>query len=116
MGAYESGKEAGAASVDREGGREMIGGKVVEVIREPERIFLNVQDTTYKKDRCGIYVERNDDSEFIEAGDKVWWQGNQVFWTSESYLDLVEVPIPRASYSGVDHPLGKDVLDHSEVV
>lgn len=93
----------------------MIGGKVVEILRESDRVFLNVQDAAYPKDRCGIYVERNDDSDLIEVGDKVWWQGKQVFWTSESYVDLVEVPIPRASYSGVDHPLGKDVLEHSEI-
>lgn len=93
----------------------MVGGKVVEVLFEENRIFLNVQDRTYPKDRCGIYVLRDCHSERIEAGDQVWWQGNKVFWTPTGD-DVVDFVLDRVSYSGVDHPLGKDVLDHSEIV
>lgn len=97
----------------------MVGGKVVEVILEPDRVFLNVQDKTYPKDRCGIYVVRDADSEQIENGDTVWWQGNKVLWTPVAMLlgvARVDCPLDRASYSGANHPLGKDVLDHSEIV
>lgn len=97
----------------------MVGGKVVEVLFEENRIFLNVQDRTYPKDRCGIYVVRDPDSEKIEVGDQVWWQGKIVYWTPTVTVlggDVVDYPLDRASYSGVDHPQGKDVLDHSEVV
>jgi hypothetical protein len=97
----------------------MVGGKVVEIVMEPHRIFLNVQDKTYPKDRCGIYVLRDADSEQVEVGDSVWWQGNKVFWTPEATLlgsDVVDYPLDRVSYSGVNHPLGNDVLDHTEVV
>lgn len=92
----------------------MIGGKVVEVLRG-NRIFLNVQDRTYPKDRCGIYVLRDSMSEQIEIGDWVWWQGRKVFWTRPG-TTIVEVELSRASYSGIDHPLGRDVLDHQEIV
>lgn len=91
----------------------MIGGIITEVIQQPGRIFLNVQDETYPKDRCGIYVEKNADSERIEVGDKVWWQGRTAFWTSPNYYNANDFAIPRVSYSGTEHPEGKDVLDHS---
>jgi hypothetical protein len=96
----------------------MVGGTIVEVLFEKDRIFLNVQDKTYPKDRCGIYVVRDSDTERIETGDSVWWQGNKVFWTPTATLpgsDVVDYPLDRASYSGVGHPYGEDVLDHPQI-
>ena len=90
----------------------MIGGKIVEVIFQNERVFLNVQDETYQKDRCGIYVKSDESSLQIETVDKCWWQGDKVFWT-RPFTTIVDVPLERASYSGVDHPHGNDVLDHA---
>lgn len=87
----------------------MVGGIVVEIIRHAKRIFLKVQDKTYPKDRCGIYVIRDADSEQIELGDQVWWQGNKVFWTPAATVlgcAVVDYPLDRASYSGVSHPAG----------
>lgn len=108
----------------------MIGGKIVEIIMEAERVFVNVADTTYPKDRAAIYVERNANSEAMSTGDSLWWQGRYAMWTPQSYQGRscehrehitcqgsagvdYDIQIPRLSYSGIDHPEGKDVLDHT---
>jgi hypothetical protein len=94
----------------------MIGGKIVEIILESDAVFLNVQDRTYPKDpRCGIYVERNEFSELMQIGDDVWWQGKWAMWTSDDRR-FIDKQILRLSGSGVNHPEGADVLDHSTIV
>lgn len=81
----------------------MIGGKIIEVKFVEDRVWLDVQDTTYPKDFCAIYVVRNEDSERIRPHDFIWWQGKNAFWTRED-RSIVEKVIPRAGYSGVDVP------------
>lgn len=110
----------------------MIGGKIIEIVPEDGRVFVNVRDTAYPKDRCGIYVEKNQISERMEIGDSLWWQGAFAMWTPESYQQQscshrehitcngrsgidYDIKIPRLSYSGVDHPEGRDVLNHSRI-
>lgn len=81
----------------------MIGGKIIETKLTSDRVWLDVQDTTYPKDICALYVVRNQDSERIRVGDSVWWQGKNLFWTRAD-KSIVEKAIPRASYSGVGVP------------
>lgn len=63
---------------------------------------------THKRDECAIYVERNEDSLQIRAGDKLWWQGGSAFWTAVGSdgecSGRIEVDIQRRGYSGVSHP------------
>lgn len=92
----------------------MIGGKVIETVTEPERIWINVRDTTYKHDTCAIYVQRNVDSERIQIGDSIWWQGWSAFWTPAT-REFEDKEIRRLSYSGNYRPDGHDVFDHDTV-
>ena len=102
----------------------MVGGQVIEVCDHPEdrnRIYVNVADRPYKRlKECAIYVERNEDSERIQIGDSLWWQGRSAFWTpqdnrvSDEEADGrgfrcgvdYDIQIPRVGYSGVNYPVG----------
>ena len=91
----------------------MIGGKVIEVIKDiknrPEAIWVNVKDfTSGYGDECAIYVEKNDTSLQIEIDDSLWWQGRWAMWTPaavrESGIGESDIRIPRIGYSGVERP------------
>lgn len=77
----------------------MVGGIVIEVVWLEDKVFVDCQDTRYK-DTCAIYIERNEDSEQIEVGDRIWWQGGFAMWTPAD-CSRVEVRIPRRGFSGV---------------
>lgn len=102
----------------------MVGGTIIEVSEvagRPEVLFVDCRDRTYSKDTCAIFVERNTESERIEIGDQLWWQGSNAYWTpqanrkpacnhrehddcgSRSGVDY-DIRIPRVGYSGVKHP------------
>lgn len=81
----------------------MVGGKVREIVEQENRIWLDVQDVIYPKDFCALYIERNKDSEQIQIGDSVWWQGKFLLWTPKDG-SREDVEIPRLSYSGVGVP------------
>lgn len=80
----------------------MIGGTVIEVIKLPNRIWVNCEepDSTSK---CAIYVERNAASEQIQPADSVWWQGGFAMWTPYGH-ERTDVQIPRIGFSGVKRP------------
>lgn len=108
----------------------MVGGKVKSVLDCGSRVWINCRSTTcYRRkppgclgencphDECTIYVERNDNSLKIKAGDTVWWQGRNAMWTpSENAYHhdddeprggagtRFDIEIPRLGYSGVNHP------------
>ena len=77
----------------------MVGGIVIEVAWRGYKVFVDCHDTHYR-DTCAIYVERNEDSEQIEVGDRLWWQGGSAMWTPADESRM-EVRIPRVGYSGV---------------
>lgn len=94
----------------------MIGGMVIEVIDNvmgrPDVIWVNVMDTQPPKrkrfDMCAIYVDKNETSLQIRAGDSIWWQGNIALWTprkvKESGDGEYDIHIPRVGFSGVQRP------------
>lgn len=98
----------------------MIGGTVIEVVDLATKIYINCIDRPKgrsKGDQCAVYVERTPNSEKIEIGDAIWWQGGLVMWTPSCNLesggrkqkDLIcgidyDIQIPRRGYSGVSHP------------
>lgn len=74
-----------------------IGGKVIEVVRVDERLWVNTVDSS--REECAIYVP----SAFsVGVGDKVWWQGSTAFWTRPE--EGKERKIPRIGFSGVPRP------------
>lgn len=91
----------------------MVGGKVIEVIVLPERnrVWVNVQDG---KDECAIYVVRNTESLHVRAGDNIWWQGPNAYWTTKLYTKTwgTDTKIPRIGYSGVSRPKTFDELQN----
>lgn len=93
----------------------MVGGTVIEVVDLATKVYVNVADRPYsKREECAIYVERNADSEKIQIGDALWWQGDVAMWTPQEnrlagMRDLkcgvdYDIQIPRRGYSGVSQP------------
>jgi len=63
----------------------MVGGIAIEIVDLATKIYINVADRPHEKLECqAIYVERNTNSEKIEIGDAVWWQGKFVMWTPQA--------------------------------
>jgi len=60
----------------------MVGGIVIEVVFREDRIFVDCRDRKYKN-TCGVYLDRNRESEQIDLGDSLWWQGQHVYWTPQ---------------------------------
>lgn len=97
----------------------MVGGDVKEVLIRGDRVWVNAKCRTYN-DECAIWVERNDDSERIRAGDAIWWQGRHAMWTPAEHRDTpclylrcgiqYDIQIPRIGYSGASHP-AKRMID-----
>lgn len=85
----------------------MVGGKVIEKVDTGNRYWVNVQDTTYTKDTCAIYIEKNSDAQGVEVGDSLWWQGRYAMWTPKS-RDFADRKIPRIGFSGVSRPVEKE--------
>jgi hypothetical protein len=76
----------------------MVGGKIRAVLKINEnKLWLNVQDTTYK-DECGVYVDPV--GETLRPGDRVWWQGSTCYWTPASE-ERVEVKLTKVGGSGI---------------
>lgn len=82
----------------------MVGGTVITIIEQPNRIYVNCRGKgSEKRETCAIYVARNADSEQIRPGDNLWWQGSHAFWTPADRR-VTDCEIPRRSYSGVSSP------------
>jgi hypothetical protein len=73
----------------------MIGGRVIEVRREPEVARIWVMDPD-NSDELAIWVEPVAD--LPEPGDTVWWHSRQALWTPRDrrFVDWI---IPRIGYS-----------------
>jgi hypothetical protein len=73
----------------------MVGGDVIGIVRTHDSTLLNVRDRTYG-DTCAVRcVERRRETGepvAIEVGDKVWWQGQDVMWTSQRFRGSVSGP------------------------
>lgn len=88
----------------------MVGGTVIEVVDLATKVYINCVDKPRgrkKADECAIYVERNSDSEQIDIGDIIWWQGQFAYWTPLNNLVCgrgYDIKIPRIGYSGVSRP------------
>jgi hypothetical protein len=89
-----------------------LGGEVVSVVRHGTVAHLTVQDPIYKAHLPIRVLEEHAETEAtvtIGLGDAVWWQGNDVRWTSKTLLGIAPalgcgrtwaVPLPRVGYRG----------------
>jgi hypothetical protein len=85
----------------------MVGGVVIEAIELPGSIWVNCRGTgSERNDTCAVLVERNDESRFIQPGDKFWWQSGWAFWTPSDGTEI-DKKIPRLSSSGIGRPPGR---------
>jgi hypothetical protein len=97
----------------------MVGGTVIEVCNAEHRSDALYVDTIDKPagrkhgDTCAIYVERTAESERIEIGDALWWQGAWAYWTPKDNRRVdgggkagvdYDIKISRIGYSGVTLP------------
>lgn len=73
----------------------MVGGKVIRVDEAKSKVRIECQDGN---DKATIFVEKNEDSQAIEPGDTVWWQGKLAYWTPTTGVDQ-DVAIPRLGFS-----------------
>lgn len=91
-----------------------VGGKVVETIVLPDKVWVNTHDGASgckrmdcKGHTCAIYVERTVESRSISEGDTVWWQGQWAFWTPANAV-FHERKLKRIGFSGVSRPASTD--------
>ncbi len=99
----------------------MVGGTVIEVVDLATKVYINCADKPRgrkKADECAIYVKHTPESEKIQIGDAIWWQGGNAYWTPKDnrLSDEVanarglsggvdyDIPIQRIGYSGVSNP------------
>ena len=85
----------------------MVGGRIIEVIKLEEKIWINTVSRTDLDDRCAIYVERTAESEKVKPNDKLWWQGSIAYWTAMENGEIrgrIEVELKKVSGSGVPRP------------
>lgn len=89
----------------------MVGGKVIEVLRVPGRLWINTQEQVWNPLRqeyrpgevVAIYVQDVETPTPIAPGDSLWWQGTTAYWTPLT-RQVVDYPLPRIGYSGVSRP------------
>lgn len=94
----------------------MVGGQVLEIVDNHNKLWINVWARPYKKiEECAIFVEKTPESEKIAPGDQLWWQGSKAMWTprinrtkggTKSGVDY-DIVIPRIGFSGVSRPKGE---------
>lgn len=72
-----------------------IGGKVTDKQMTDETVSVNTNDG---HEDCAVSMVRNADSEMVKAGDVVWWQSGQCYWTPKD-KSRAEVKIEKVGYS-----------------
>lgn len=75
----------------------MVGGKIIEVKHEGEKVRLWCVGTgPEKNDELAIYVKAVPPE--LKPGDKLWWQGRLAFWTPVD-RHVLEEPLERVGFS-----------------
>ena len=74
----------------------MIGGKIKQSYKLPDRVSVWVVDTT--KDELAIDLVR-DDNIIFKSGDSLWWQSRHAYWTAQMGIAIQDVPIERIGYT-----------------
>ena len=74
-----------------------VGRKVIESIIFEDKVYINTKDGGAER---AIIVDRDANSENVEAGDIVSWQGNRAFWTTSDRETKVKAVLSRRGFSG----------------
>ena len=95
-----------------------VGGKVIDIVCEPDkgRVYINTDD---RGDKCAIFVEYDEYSPLVAIGDIVWWQGGIAYWTTADRgyaIALIDHPLKRRGYSGVNRPTESSRLTENDDV
>lgn len=73
----------------------MVGGDVIGIVRRDGTTLLNVRDRTYG-DLCAVRCKEvrraTGEDVHIRLGDKVWWQGEDVMWTPQTFTGSASGP------------------------
>jgi len=59
----------------------MVGGKIIEIVRQLDKTWVNCQDTD-TKDQAAIFLVEHPDR-CVSIGDDVWWLDQAAFWSTE---------------------------------
>lgn len=86
-----------------------IGGEVIETILLPDQVWVNTHDG---KNECGIFVERNHETESISRGDSMYWVKDEAYWTPVKENKFVgsetHIKLKKIGNSGISR---KSVID-----
>lgn len=91
----------------------MIGGKVIETIVLPDKVWVNCKERPEYSTTCAIYVENDARARCISEGDVVWWQGGRAMWTPRRNNRAnsggkcgrdYDIQLKRIGFSGVNRP------------
>jgi hypothetical protein len=79
----------------------MVGGKIVSIQEEPDRIRVIVAEKppwpSSRHETCGVNVAKTGHP--LRLGDSLWWQGGHCYWTSREPGAREDVAIPKIGYS-----------------
>lgn len=104
----------------------MHGGIVIEVCKHPTDrhiLYVNCIDAMFNRQaESAIYIENNANSDNIQIGDLMWWQGNYAYWTPQANRCKREgkgvqydIEIPQIGSGGVAHPYcGTDMYSNDK--
>lgn len=87
-----------------------VGGKVVEIIVCPDRVWVNTRERPEHRSTCAVYVERTPEALSISEGDTLWWQGRHAMWTPKSGA-FHDRKLNRIGFSGISRASALGLLE-----
>lgn len=79
----------------------MVGGVVINIVRQSESTWIQCMDRTYSDQTCAIRVR---DAKEMKIGDALWWQGNRAYWTPKPDNGQEDIVLERVGYSHSNIP------------
>lgn len=76
----------------------MVGGTIVEIVRQTDKTWINCQDVD-TGDFCAIFLVEHPDR-CVSIGDEIWWLDRAVFWTTKDET----VRLTKIGNSGAARP------------
>jgi len=74
----------------------MVGGKVINIVKVEDGVWVQCLDRTYSEQTCAIRVK---DAKEMKVGDSLWWQGRHAYWTPKPDDGREDVRLERIGYS-----------------
>jgi hypothetical protein len=76
----------------------MVGGRIVSIREEPDRLCLIVAKKTYSRHEF-MGVDCAKTGHPLRLGDSLWWQGGSCMWTPQDGSYREDTVIPKIGYS-----------------